>query len=75
MEVIKLKQAEKQQQQWGTKQRKQTKQKQNPTTTKKQNKTRKPENEKENIPKITMYLTKNINNIEARAAAFELNDN
>ena len=74
MELIKQKQTEKQQQQRETKQQKTTKQKQN--LTKQQNKTTKtkPEHEKANIPKITMYLTKNTNNIEARAAALEPND-
>ena len=75
MELIKQKQAEKQQQQQQAKQLKQTKQKQNATTVNKQDKTRKPENVKQNLPKITMYLTKKTNNIEARAAAFNSNDN
>ena len=76
MELIKQKQTEKQQQQQQeAKQVKQTKQKQNTTTVNKQDKTRKTENVKPNLPKITMYLTKKINNIEARAAAFNSDDN
>ena len=56
-----------------TQQRKQTKQKQN--VTKQQNKPGKPNIEKPNLPKITLYLTKNTSTIEARAAAFEFDDN
>ena len=73
MELIKQKQTEKQQQQRETKQQKTTKQKQKPNESKQPNKTRKTkqEQEKPNLPRITMYLTKSTSSIEARAAALK----
>ena len=74
MEVIKHKQSEKQKQKQETQQKKQTKQQQN--VTKQQNKQGKPKQNKEkpNLPNIQLYLTKNNRSIEARAAAFDVDD-
>ena len=73
MELIKQKQTEKQHQQRETKQQKTTRQKHKQNESKQPNKTRKTkqEDEKPNLPRITMYLTKNSNQIEARAAALQ----
>ena len=73
MELIKQKQTEKQNQQKGTKQQQTTRKKHKQNEQKQQNKTRKTKQEDENpnLPRITMYLTKNSSQIEARAAALQ----
>ena len=48
---------------------------QSTTTRTKQDKARKTENVKPNLPNINMYLTKKLDNIEARAAAFNSDNN